>query len=160
MAASKPTSWLFMQFHILYHLSLIRDLRWRSGLFPSRQWHLAVTVRLPRKYWKVFEVFLGSVLWLKALAQKELYPSPGILEASPKAISRRTSYRRVRLEFLPYTQLIPWSCNISGSGPPPEFNRDSTWPCIAHPASGLVHETNFALFRLAFTTAPPMTGLT
>ena len=29
------------------------------------------------------------------------------LEASPKAISRRTSYLRVRLEFLRYPQLIP-----------------------------------------------------
>ena len=28
-------------------------------------------------------------------------------KASPKAISRRTSYLRVRLEFLPYPQLIP-----------------------------------------------------
>ena len=28
-------------------------------------------------------------------------------EASPKAISRRTSYLRVRLEFLPYPQVIP-----------------------------------------------------
>ena len=31
----------------------------------------------------------------------------GIREASPKAISRRTSYLRVRLEFLRYPQLIP-----------------------------------------------------
>ena len=30
-----------------------------------------------------------------------------IHEASPKAISRRTSYLRVRLEFLPYPQVIP-----------------------------------------------------
>ena len=30
-----------------------------------------------------------------------------VLEASPKAISRRTSYLRVRLEFLRYPQLIP-----------------------------------------------------
>ena len=29
------------------------------------------------------------------------------LKASPKAISRRTSYLRVRLEFLPYPQVIP-----------------------------------------------------
>ena len=28
-------------------------------------------------------------------------------KASPKAISRRTSYLRVRLEFLPYPQVIP-----------------------------------------------------
>ena len=34
-------------------------------------------------------------------------PSSIIHEASPKAISRRTSYLRVRLEFLPYPQLIP-----------------------------------------------------
>ena len=34
-------------------------------------------------------------------------PPSMIHEASPKAISRRTSYLRVRLEFLPYPQLIP-----------------------------------------------------
>ena len=34
-------------------------------------------------------------------------PPPMIHEASPKAISRRTSYLRVRLEFLPYPQVIP-----------------------------------------------------
>ena len=37
-----------------------------------------------------------------------LYP-----EASPKAISRRTSYIRVRLEFPPYPQLIPYLFNGS-----------------------------------------------
>ena len=47
MAASKPTSWLSMQSHLLYHLNFIRDLRWRSGLFPFRLWHLAVIVWLP-----------------------------------------------------------------------------------------------------------------
>ena len=34
-------------------------------------------------------------------------PPQLILEASPKAISGRTSYLRVRLEFLRYPQLIP-----------------------------------------------------
>ena len=34
-------------------------------------------------------------------------PALMTLKASPKAISRRTSYLRVRLEFLPYPQLIP-----------------------------------------------------
>ena len=33
--------------------------------------------------------------------------SRGLTEASPKAISRRTSYLRVRLEFLRYPQVIP-----------------------------------------------------
>ena len=35
-----------------------------------------------------------------------------IIEASPKAISGRTSYLRVRLEFLRYPQLIPAFFNI------------------------------------------------
>ena len=34
MAASKPTSWLFLQFHILSHLNVFRDLSCGSGLFP------------------------------------------------------------------------------------------------------------------------------
>ena len=33
-------------------------------------------------------------------------PPQDIYKASPKAISRRTSYLRVRLEFLPYPQVI------------------------------------------------------
>ena len=36
-----------------------------------------------------------------------LYPHQLLYEASPKAISGRTSYLRVRLEFLRYPQLIP-----------------------------------------------------
>ena len=34
VAASKPTSWLFLQSHILLHLNVIRDLSCGSGLFP------------------------------------------------------------------------------------------------------------------------------
>ena len=37
VAASKPTSWLFSQLHILLHLTYIGDLSCGSGLFPSRQ---------------------------------------------------------------------------------------------------------------------------
>jgi hypothetical protein len=36
-----------------------------------------------------------------------LYPRTNIYEASPKAISRRTSYCQVRLAFHLYPQLIP-----------------------------------------------------
>ena len=39
-------------------------------------------------------------------------------EASPKAISGRTSYLRVRLEFLRYPHLIPTLFNGCGFGPP------------------------------------------
>ena len=58
-------------------------------------------------------------------------------EASPKAISRRTSYLRVRLEFLPYPHLIPTLFNGCGFGPPPPFTAASTWTWIDHPVSGL-----------------------
>ena len=63
---------------------------------------------------------------------------PGDLhEASPKAISRRTSYLRVRLEFLPYPHLIPTLFNGCGFGPPPPFTTASAWTWIGHPVSGL-----------------------
>ena len=63
------------------------------------------------------------------------------LEASPKAISRRTSYLRVRLEFLRYPHLIPTLFNGCGSGPPRNFTAASTWTWIGHPVSGLLIPT-------------------
>ena len=44
----------------------------------------------------VFEVFLGLVDVLNPLAEKELYPRGLTYNASPKAISERTSYLGVR----------------------------------------------------------------
>ena len=80
-------------------------------------------------------------------------------EASPKAISRRTSYLRVRLEFLPYPHLIPTLFNGCGFGPPLPFTATSTWTWIDHPVSGLLRLT-FALFRLGFPSAPHLQCLT
>ena len=59
-------------------------------------------------------------------------------KASPKAISRRTSYLRVRLEFLPYPHLMPTLFNGCGFGPPPPFTAASSWTWIDHPVSGLL----------------------
>src|SRR3712207_7777130 len=42
-----------------------------------------------------------------------LFPYTTLFRSSPKAISRRTSYLRVRLEFLRYPQLIPWFFNTN-----------------------------------------------
>ena len=47
-----------------------------------------------------------------------LPPVMSKIEASPKAISERTSYLRVRLEFLRYPQFIPDHFNGRGFGPP------------------------------------------
>ena len=64
-------------------------------------------------------------------------PPADLYEASPKAISRRTSYLRVRLEFLRYPHLIPTLFNGCGFGPPSPFTAASTWTWIGHPVSGL-----------------------
>ena len=58
-------------------------------------------------------------------------------EAGPKAISRRTSYLRVRLEFLRYPHLIATLFNGCAFGPPPNFTLASSWTWIGHPVSGL-----------------------
>ena len=88
-----------------------------------------------------------SVLYLHMLLNK----------ASPKAISRRTSYLRVRLEFLRYPQVIRELFNVHQFGPPLDFTLVSTCSWIGHSVSGLLHSTHFALFRLGFPTAPYLT---
>ena len=81
------------------------------------------------------------------------------LEASPKAISGRTSYLQARLEFHRYPQVIPALFNVRGFGPPRDFTPASTCTWIGHPVSGLQH-TTLALLRLAFATAPVLNTLT
>ena len=76
-------------------------------------------------------------------------------EASPKAISRRTSYLRVRLEFHRYPHVIPTLFNVYGFGPPRDFTLASTCTWIGHPVSGLQHATIRRL-RLGFPTAPKL----
>ena len=70
-----------------------------------------------------------------------LYPRELFHEASPKAISRRTSYLRVRLEFHRYPHLILTLFNVYRFGPPRDFTLASTWTWIGHPVSGLQHAT-------------------
>ena len=81
-------------------------------------------------------------------------------EASPKAISERTSYLRVRLEFLRYPHLIRYHFNGSRFGPPWSFTSTSTWTWVGHPVSGRIQLTSCALFRLAFASAPDLKSLT
>ena len=63
-------------------------------------------------------------------------------EASPKAISRRTSYIPIRLEFLRYPQVIPDYFNRRGFGPPQRFTAASACSWIGHQVSGLRHATS------------------
>ena len=65
-----------------------------------------------------------------------------ICNASPKAISGRTSYLRVRLEFLRYPHLIRRLFNGGRFGPPWDFTPTSTWTWIGHPVSGHMQQTS------------------
>ena len=72
-----------------------------------------------------------------------------ISEASPKAISRRTSYLQVRLEFHPYPQVIQTLFNVSWFGPPRYFTNASTCSWVDHLVSGL-HTLTFRPFQTRF----------
>ena len=82
-------------------------------------------------------------------------PPVNIFEASPKAISGRTSYIRVRLEFLRYPQVIRQLFNGGRFGPPLSFTSTSTCSWLDHSVSGLSTLTR-ALLRLAFASAPTL----
>ena len=76
------------------------------------------------------------------LALSVLYPQYLNLDASPKAISGRTSYHRIRLAFHPYPHLIRWFFNTNLFEPSHVFTHASLWTWIDHPASGLLHATS------------------
>ncbi len=80
-------------------------------------------------------------------------------KASPKAISRRTSYILIRLEFLRHPQVITDYFNRRVFGPPQCVTTASPCSWIDHQVSGLRHAT-FAIFRLAFASAPQLNCLT
>ena len=75
------------------------------------------------------------------LAHSVLYLHDSSSEASPKAISRRTSYLQVRLAFHRYPQIIPQFFNTGGFGPPRNFTFVSSCPWIGHLVSGLQPDT-------------------
>ena len=62
-------------------------------------------------------------------------------EASPKAISERTSYLQVRLEFHRYPHVIPAFFNRHEFGPPVRFTVLSTCTWVGHLVSGLLQHT-------------------
>ena len=62
-------------------------------------------------------------------------------DASPKAISERTSYYQVRLAFHSLPQVIRRRYTIYRFGPPFRFRETSSCSWQAHLASGLMHTT-------------------
>src|SRR5689334_1518419 len=88
-----------------------------------------------------FAVCLGVVTSTWPLAHAVLYLQETCSVAAPQCISGRTSYFRVRLEFLPYPQLIPQFCNTGGCEPRRTVTSASLWPWIAHTVSGPIAAT-------------------
>ena len=81
-------------------------------------------------------------------------------EASPKAISGRTSYLRVRLEFLRYPHLITTLFNGCVFGPPMPFTASSSWTWVGHPVSGLPELTLCPIkTRFPFGSVPKVLNL-
>ena len=87
-------------------------------------------------------------------------PPSIIHEASPKAISRRTSYLRVRLEFLPYPQLIPAFFNRRLVRSSMKLYLHFNLPMDRSPGFGSTSCNFTALFRLALASAPSLKLLT
>ena len=94
------------------------------------------------------------------LAQSVLYLRDLSFEASPKAISGRTSYLRVRLAFHPYPQLIPRLFNDQWVRASTEFYLSFTLAMGRSPGFGSTPTYSYALFRLAFAAAPASQPLT
>ena len=81
-------------------------------------------------------------------------------EASPKALSERTSYIRVRLEFLRYPHLIRRLFNGGRFGPPWSFTSTSAWTWIGHPVSGHMQQTSRPVqTRSPFGSGPEVLNL-
>ena len=78
---------------------------------------------------------------LSAPSQFSALPPVICSKASPKAISERTSYLQVRLEFLRYPQVIQALFNVPWFGPPVSFTSPSTCSWVGHMVSGLRHNT-------------------
>ena len=85
---------------------------------------------------------IGVGTRIRALAHSVLYLHHSTLEASRKAISGRTSYRRVRLVFRRYPQVIPRFFNTDGFEPSRRISCASLCPWVGHSVSGLWHATS------------------
>jgi hypothetical protein len=127
MAASKPTSWLSSQSHIISHSAAFWDLSCGSGLFPSRLRSLSPAVSLPYVVSRHSE--FGWVWYpVKGPSPSSALPPGHLYEAVPQGISGSASYFQVCLAFHPLSRVIPAFFITLGFGPPRSFTSASTCP--------------------------------
>gem|GEM_PF-1888099 len=117
IAASKPTSWLSSQSHLISHLAVFRDLSCRSGLFPSRLRTLSPAVSLP---YVVSRHSQFAWVWypVKSPSPNSALPPRHLYEAVPQGISGSASYFQVCLAFHPLSRFIPAFFITLEFGPP------------------------------------------
>ena len=95
MAASKPTSWLFTRFHILQTTqSGLGTLAGGPGCFPF-DCGASPPQSDSRANFRGIRSLTAFGIPEGTRKQSALYPREMTHEASPKAISERTSYHRV-----------------------------------------------------------------
>jgi hypothetical protein len=141
MAASKPTSWLSVHRDLLYHLARTWGpylTVWAVSLSSTK---LIPRTLTPTRFTDGIRSLNGVGNLGGPLTQSVLYLHQLPREASPKAISGRTSYRRVRLAFHHYPQLIPQLFTAERFGPSRGLTPASPWPWVDHPVSGLQQTT-------------------
>ena len=141
--------------HVLSHLAWIwgpHSAVWAVSLSTTELIPRSLTARLDPPGIRSLIAFSTAVRGHQAFSA---LPPKGTPDASPKAISRRTSYPPTRLEFLRYPQLIRGHCNERRFGPPADFTPLSSWPWIDRRASGLRMRTG-AQLRLGFPVAPAL----
>ena len=95
----------------------------------------------PEQFTTAFGVCLHSVHLDGAIIHSVLYLHGSNFKARPKPISGRTSYIRVRLEFLRYPRVIRARFRVRRFGPPLHFTATSSCSWIDHSVSGLLHNT-------------------
>ena len=126
VAASEPTSWLFTQNHIVFHLTISLGpylAIWAVSLLTTELSSRSLTPEFPLHGIRSLIEFGNR--YDPYLIQCST-PAHYSLKASPKTISRRTSYLRVRLEFLRYPQFIRCLFNDNQFGPPLDFTLASS----------------------------------
>ena len=112
-----------------------------------------------RSMWLAFAVCLRLVTSVWPRTHPALYLQHTHAVAVPQYISGRTSYLHVRLEFLPYPQVIPQFCNTGECAPRRPVTVASRWPWIAHVVSGQLATTRRALHARFPCGSPPLAGV-
>src|SRR6266404_1073208 len=152
MAASKPTSSLSVQPHILSTERYLGTLAAGLACLP-----LAREAYPPRTDSRVTPcgirslIEFGTLVW--ALVHPVLYLRRSAHEASPQAISGRTSYHGVLLVFRSYPQVIPEVFNLHGFGPSVAVKQPSTCSWVDHLGFGSSASDYGRPFRTRFRFA-------